>query len=659
MGCCKGETKEDVGIHTIKEGRWPTDIIPLLMFLVMWGMVIMLWQLAVTSGGTPYKILYGVDMYGKVCGIDHPDQPLAAWPHPFYYEPKICVSSCDYTSDIVKSDESSRMAVLYTSTPFAGYCIPKLAENFSLSVEMNVDSQFSEGLSNAGAVVSRNLRDIHETYTVILTSSLTCIFWVFACILLIRMLAGYIVGLLCAAVVVLFTYGGYMIFSFASSETAAQYLDEDGILAVQIFGGICCAIGVILCLVLFFMRKSIQIAVEVVKEASKAIFDMPLIFAFPIWPAALGVAYFMFWIFTGLYVHSVSFLVPEPTPEAVTTYNAFSFPERAMMAKAFPTVVNMTNENPAEMQRFTHDKNWEYAQAFHFFHMLWNVQFLIYFGYLVFAGATCDWYFTKERDAKGNKKRGSGEGQLTNWPVVKSFWRTLKAHLGTVAITSLIIAIIQFCRYLITYLEKQTTGDPPNRLQKALFACLKCCLRCAECCMDKINRNALIWTAIWGDGFCTSCCSSFALIWRNLHRVAAISAVSTILLNITVFLICLFNSATAWSIIQFGSAQAGWAVSSPTAPCIVVFLLSFMIARLFIEVFQAVIDTIFFCFLVDSETNDSGQMLASVTLQKLVGKYKKESEKAAEEERGREKKRPGEHTRKVIPNTSDDTADTQ
>lgn len=86
-------------------------------------------------------------------------------------------------------------------------------------------------------------------------------------------------------------------------------------------------------------------------------------------------------------------------------------------------------------------------------------------------------------------------------------------------------AIFLQLRMAIRYLERQTIGKPPNPLQKALFCMIKCFLRCLECCLDKINKYSLSWTAVYGDGFCISVCSSFALVWRNLFRVAAVNTV--------------------------------------------------------------------------------------------------------------------------------------
>jgi len=134
-------------------------------------------------------------------------------------------------------------------------------------------------------------------------------------------------------------------------------------------------------------------------------------------------------------------------------------------------------------------------------------------------------YFTPS-DARGRRVRGKEQGQL-NWPLWSSIKRTLRYHLGTVAVTSLIIAVIKFVRFVVHYIEKKCKGNPPNKLQKAVFCMIHCCLWWLECCLDKVNKNALIWCAIYGDNFFSSACSSFALIWRNLARVAALHVVTT------------------------------------------------------------------------------------------------------------------------------------
>jgi len=70
---------------------------------------------------------------------------------------------------------------------------------------------------------------------------------------------------------------------------------------------------------------------------------------------------------------------------------------------------------------------------------------------------------------------------------------------------------------------------------------------------------------------------------------------------------------------------------SPVVPALVIFILAYTVANMFMLVFEVAIDTTLLCFLVDCEHNkdNQNQMFASEGLQKIVGKHKKESEQLA------------------------------
>jgi hypothetical protein len=215
-------------------------------------------------------------------------------------------------------------------------------------------------------------------------------------------------------------------------------------------------------------------------------------------------------------------------------------------------------------------------------------------------------------------------------------------HIGTVALTSLIIAIIQFIRAVVHYIEQQTKGEPPNTVQKLIFKCIHCCLWLLECCMDKINKNALIWTAIWGDGFCTSACSSFQLLWANVGRVAAINVVAHLIVSVSKWFVAFATASVGTLIILYVDPYKS-EVSSPVMPGILIFLIGYFVGDMFFSVFNAVIDCVFLCFLVDDKFNkatDKGgqavKMFASKNLRELVDKYAEESEEQGKEH---EKKR--------------------
>jgi hypothetical protein len=71
-------------------------------------------------------------------------------------------------------------------------------------------------------------------------------------------------------------------------------------------------------------------------------------------------------------------------------------------------------------------------------------------------------------------------------------------------------------------------------------------------------------------------------------------------------------------------------VSSPIFPLIIIFIIAYTVAMLFMVVYETCIDTIFLCFLLDCEKNTDGVMLASPGLSALVGKYQDKSKEKAE-----------------------------
>ena len=129
-------------------------------------------------------------------------------------------------------------------------------------------------------------------------------------------------------------------------------------------------------------------------------------------------------------------------------------------------------------------------------------------------------------------------------------------------------------------------GTPPNAVQKAVFCALHCCLKCVECCMDKVNKNALIWQAVYGDSFGTACCSSFALVWRNLARVAALHVVSWLIVDLGKFAVALLTSGLFSYLIQKSGEISE--LSELGLPIFLVFCISLGVASMFFMIFQSV-----------------------------------------------------------------------
>jgi len=346
------------------------------------------------------------------------------------------------------------------------------------------------------------------------------------------------------------------------------------------------------------------------KVAAKALIDMPMTFCYPMIPAIAALGYAILWYFIAIQIYSVGSLQSLPTPKYVYTN----------------PVTSIENSNPKKMMAWVPDKTYQRWLWLHIFGAFWNMQFIIYFAFMVIAGAVADWYFSRVED--GKKVRGSGESELSPSPLLASTFRTLRYHMGSLACGSLIIAIIKTVRAFLAYLQKKAFADNPNPLQKILACMVQCCLKCVECCIDKINKNAFIYIAIYGNSFCHAGCKSFALLWRNLGAVAAINTVSYTLIWLGKFGVTLVTSGLYVLILN---NYVGSELSSVLYPTLVIAPLAHFVSRLAMLVVETVIDTTFMCYLVDLEHNGAGgSMMASEQLSALVEEHKDKSYELSE-----------------------------
>jgi hypothetical protein len=117
-------------------------------------------------------------------------------------------------------------------------------------------------------------------------------------------------------------------------------------------------------LVLLFLRKRINIAVEVIKEASRAFVDQLTLIAYPIVPLIFLVTYVVAWLGAFVVIYSV-----EGTN--VTTVETSESLRWNMNAVPFSR-----NGHPMSFNVTSFDKTYEPVLVVHFFGLLWNIQVL-------------------------------------------------------------------------------------------------------------------------------------------------------------------------------------------------------------------------------------------------------------------------------------------
>ena len=232
----------------------------------------------------------------------------------------------------------------------------------------------------------------------------------------------------------------------------------------------------------------------------------------------------------------------------------------------------------------------QYLMAYHVFGSLWGVAFIFGVGQITIAGAAATYYFTL------NKKK------LPMTPVLTSFYRVFRYHLGSVALGSLLVAIVQFLRILLWYFTKRARQTKAPAFLQYIFACIQCCLGCVEKIFKWINKNAYIHIAINGTSFCTSAATAFGLVVRNALRTLAVDFVSDFVLFLGKLAVSAAIFFASWAILQWRQTELN--LNYTFAPAIIIAVEAYVISHIFMGVYHMVIDTIFLCFLEDAERND-------------------------------------------------------
>ncbi len=178
-----------------------------------------------------------------------------------------------------------------------------------------------------------------------------------------------------------------------------------------------------LCMVVF-LRKRINLAIGLVREAARAVIAMPAMVAYPFLQALGLLAFLVPWS-----VFSVS----------VATLGRFE-------PRQFYGIGITDSFNPGPIitvQRFQYGSEGSAYAWFMLFVLLWTAQFIVAVGQITLALAVSTWYFTREK------------GRIGSGTLCRAIAITSQYHLGTAAFGSLIIAIVEFIRAVVAWLQKK------------------------------------------------------------------------------------------------------------------------------------------------------------------------------------------------------------
>eukprot|EP00762_Andalucia_godoyi_P006425 ANDGO_02906.mRNA.1 Choline transporter-like protein 2 len=498
---------------------------------------------------------------------------------------------------LISSVPSSGATGVVQSTSFVFRCIPN----------SGLDPSGSSAAAKLGDQWGQFWGDVTRCWRIFLICTATAFVGGFVWLLLMKVFAGafvWITILLCFALLVFI--GWYFTDRAQQKEDAnPSSADDNDTKALRYTGYAFYACAFIFFCVIVFLRKRIQLAIAIVKEASDAIRDMPLIIFFPLWMVIIVGGFLAYWIAVACYLMSIA----DPSIDW-QTMNGF--------------------ERPGEID-WSFSASMRYVLIYHFFGLLWTLGFLLAIVFLVIAIAMATWYFIEPP-----------KQSLPSHPVLSAVGTTLRYHLGTLAFGSLIIAIVQFIRAMILYFHKQiekfSENTPCQCCVKCLICYCQCCLSYLQRFLEFISKNAYVQTAVNGYSFCKAAKRAWSLICDNLARIGTVNFVADFITFTGKLAIVIGNCCLALYL-----TKQDWAVTdgadelhSPVLIVVIVFIITWFIAQLFMHVYESAIVALLVCFLVDE--SDYGGRFCSPTLKKYCEvdeddgkKVKKANAKAAKD----------------------------
>nr|XP_006823429.1 PREDICTED: choline transporter-like protein 5-B-like [Saccoglossus kowalevskii] len=433
--------------------------------------------------GDPDKLFYKADSLGQICGVDVEDSPCL-----FYFDfkacseetenneltiecdtPQVCIEECPtenwngyeeesryltnptnvrwdkfickYHIDPATSGKSPAelfededCAAYYLASSLSdGRCVPDFilsgeplpAEvvNSTLPNNQTLTEEDLDAIDSVIAIGGQVIDDVIASLWFLAIGLLFAAIVSFLFIVLMRWLARIMVfviifvvmGLL--AVVTVYCFYNYN--ELVEAEENGQITDYDNWETMSnIWLGVGIALGIIfliLFLLLLFLRKRIKLAIALIAEAS-------------------------------------SFLATISTP-TYTVQNASPDFHMANGTSCEPdSFYNMSGLSDTARCVWTGDYYWEsyiwVLQFYNLFALVWLLNLVMAFGEMSLAGAFASYYwaFTKPDDIK-------------SLPVIRSMWRSIRYHLGSLAFGSLVLTFLRFIRWFLQLLEKKFMED--------------------------------------------------------------------------------------------------------------------------------------------------------------------------------------------------------
>lgn len=254
--------------------------------------------------------------------------------------------------------------------------------------------------------------DLLNSWSPILISCIVALIFSYILLVLFRYAIKYVIWVIYIGLIVVLVIGAIVFLVLYFKTKGDPNSTPEGFL---IAAGVSAILAVILGIVIFIFRKRIALVVQIFKEASKVLADVPLIVAEPLLTfLAMGLATATFLYFV-LVIQSSG---------------------------------NLTVQNDKNGQFFkaTYEQDFGSVAAFYInlVSYIWFTQFILGCQHFVIAGTVCQWFFSHTKTKLAS-------------PIKRSFHQLLRIHIGSICLGSIFITLVKIIRMLVDSLTVSRT----------------------------------------------------------------------------------------------------------------------------------------------------------------------------------------------------------
>ncbi|XP_007534060.2 choline transporter-like protein 3 isoform X2 [Erinaceus europaeus] len=575
-----------------------TDTTWLFLFFLFWTGLMFLMGYSVVAGAAG-RLLFGYDSFGNVCGKKNSPiegaplsgQDMTLKKHVFFMNScnldikdmklgsiVLCVSSCPEEQlntleeiQLFANINGSFLCVYslssfnYTQSLNAGSLCPKLPVPPSKSFPLfnRCIPQTPECYSLFASVLINDVDALHRILSGIMSGRDTilglCVFALALSLVLMftfRFLTTLLVHICIALVILglLFVCGvlWWLYYDYTNDLSIELDTERENMECLLGFATISTVITVVLLILIFILRKRIELTIELFQVMNKALRSIPFLLFQPLWTVALLLFFWVLWV-------------------------------AVLLSLGTAGTAHVGEDGQVEYKPLSGIR---YMWWYHLVGLIWTSEFILACQQMTVAGAVVTCYFNRNKSDPPDR------------PVLSSLSTLFCYHQGTVVKGSFLITVVRIPRTILLYIYN-SLKEKHSAWSRCVFRCCFCCSCCLDKCLRHLNQNAYITTAINGTDFCTSAEDAFKLLSKNSSHLTSVNCFGDFIIFLGKVLVVCFTVFGGLMAFNYNRVLQVWVI-----PLLLVAFFAYLVAHCFLSVFETVLDALFLCFAVDLETND-------------------------------------------------------